>query len=329
MKRLLSYVPKGCDLLLRNPFLPPARIWTACVAAALLSLSFRLPAQQIALTMDDLPAHGPLPPDMTRMDVVHDVLQALGDAHLPPTYGFVNGIHVEEQPKDREVLDAWRAAGNPLGNHTWSHMDLNKHSLEEFKADLTHNEPLLAEEMGTKSGEDDWHWLRFPFLSEGDTPEKKAGVRQFLSTNGYRIAGVTMSFGDYLWNDPYARCSAKGDAAAISELEVTYLAAAREEALRQQALSKELYQREIPFVLLMHIGAFDAQMLPRLLAQYRAMGFSFITLQEAERDVFYKSDLHPEQPVGFANLASAAKAEHKTMPAGAKPQSANLDGMCR
>jgi hypothetical protein len=30
-------------------------------------------------------------------------------------------------------------------------------------------------------------------------------------------------------------------------------------------MSEQLYNRDIPYVLLMHIGAFDARMLPRLL----------------------------------------------------------------
>ncbi len=35
-----------------------------------------------------------------------------------------------------------------------------------------------------------------------------------------------MDFGDYLWNDPYARCVAKHDGAAIARLHDTYLATA-------------------------------------------------------------------------------------------------------
>jgi hypothetical protein len=48
-----------------------------------------------------------------------------------------------------------------------------------------------------------------------------------------------------------------------------------------------LYGREIPYVLLLHIGAFDAKMLPKLLQLFRDRGFTFITLEEAERDPVY------------------------------------------
>src|SRR5258707_9083410 len=108
-----------------------------------------------------------------------------------------------------------------------------------------------------------WHWFRFPFVAEGDAPEKNAGIRAFLAQRGYKIAAVTMSFGDYMWNEPYARCKAKGDEKALASLESSYLAAADDSLGYSREMSRALYGREIPYVLLMHIGAFDAEMLPR------------------------------------------------------------------
>jgi hypothetical protein len=75
-------------------------------------------------------------------------------------------------------------------------MNLNQHTVEEFEADVSRNEPLLGELM--KDQKDSWHWFRFPFLAEGDTPEKNAGIRAFLAQRGYKVAAVTMSFGDYM-----------------------------------------------------------------------------------------------------------------------------------
>jgi hypothetical protein len=46
----------------------------------------------------------------------------------------------------------------------------------------------------------------------------------------------------------------------------------------------------------MHIGAMDARMLPRLLAQYRAEGFQFTTLANAEADPVYAADVNPNLP---------------------------------
>src|SRR5579884_1255229 len=253
---------------------------------------------QIAFTFDDLPAHGPLPAGETRMEVISKIISALNNAHLPPIYGFVNGKWTETEPNDIAVLRAWHDAGNPLGNHTWSHMNLNQNKLEDFELEITRNQPVLSSLIKNE----DWHWFRFPFLAEGDTSEKKNGVRAFLAQHGYKIAGVTMSFGDYMWNEPYARCRAKGDDKSIAVLENTYLEAAKDSADYSRELSHRLYSRDIPYVLLMHVGAFDAEMMPRLLDVYREKGFQFVTLQQAESDKFYENDVNPQVPASADSL---------------------------
>ena len=281
-------------------------------------------AQQIAFTFDDLPAHGPLPPGETRIEVANQVIAALKRAHVPPTYGFINGVAVEQHPETVAVLAAWRAAGNPLGNHTWSHMNLNQHSLEQFEQDTEKNEPLLELQM---RGED-WHWFRFPFLAEGDTAVKKMGFRAYLAEHGYRIAGVTASFADYEWNEPYARCSEKGDAKGIRWLEKSYLAAAAEDIGYRKAMSEQLYGRQIPYVLLMHIGAFDARMLPRLLRLYEAHGFTFVSLEDAEKDPFYKYDANPKLLPGPDTLEGAMMEKHLPLPQ-KKDYQAELAAVCK
>jgi hypothetical protein len=130
-----------------------------------------------------------------------------------------------------------------------------------------------------------------------------------------------MSFGDFLWNDAYARCVAKGDAAAIAGLERSFLAAAQLEADRVKARAQARMGRDVPHVLLMHLGAFDARMLPRLLTLYEQRGFGFTTLAAAEADPFYAAatDLSlPGPSVPQPPSPSAA------IPADATPPAATL-----
>jgi peptidoglycan-N-acetylglucosamine deacetylase len=281
-------------------------------------------AMKIAITFDDLPAHGSLPPGTTRTEIAQKILTALRDAGMPPTFGFINGIGIEQHATDAAALEAWRAAAQPLGNHTWSHMDLNKHSLEEFETDASRNEVLLKQLM--KDG--DWRWFRFPFLSEGDTLEKRAGVRAFLKRGGYRIAGVTMSFSDYLWTEPYSRCSVKGDRKSIQALEDSYLSAADESIEYYRSISHTLYGRDIPYVLLLHVGALDAEMLPRLLKLYQSRGFTFVTLDEAEADEFYRNSMNLDLPPGIDTLEGAMAERGLSLPAHAS-FGPLLDVVCR
>jgi peptidoglycan-N-acetylglucosamine deacetylase len=284
---------------------------------------------ELAITIDDFPGQGPLAPGDTRLAVAKRVIAALKAAGAPPIYGFLNGVRDETAADPggpsaaAAVAPAWRAAGYPLGNHSWSHMDLHQHSAAEFEADVARTEPVLRREMGAE----DWRWFRYPYLREGDTPDKRAQVRRFLGARGYRIAGVTMSFADYAFNAPYVRCAARGDAAGVARLRRAYLQAAAAEAARARAMSRTLLGRDIRYVLLMHLGALDSRLLPELLAQYRREGFRLVTLAEAERDPFYAGDTRPGGPDRPDTLEGALQAGGETAPPAA--DTAWLDTVCR
>jgi hypothetical protein len=137
-----------------------------------------------------------------------------------------------------------------------------------------------------------------------------------------------MSFGDYRWNEPYARCKAKGDAKAITTLQETYLEAADKNIDYYRDLSHRLVGRDIPYVLLMHIGALDAEMLPKLLKLYRSRGFQFITLEQAEGDEFYRASTDLHLPPALDLLEGLAAERHSEFPP--PPQlSSEPESMCK
>jgi peptidoglycan/xylan/chitin deacetylase (PgdA/CDA1 family) len=243
---------------------------------------------------------------------------------LPPAFGFTNGVRTVQEAASTPALAEWVKAGYPLGNHTWSHMNLNEHTAEEFEADLMKNEPVLEK----AAPGSDWKWLRYPFLAEGGTAEKRAVVRAFLKTHGYRVAAVTMSFGDYAYNAPYARCLAKGDTARVRELEKAYLAAADASIEYDRSMANSLFGHDIPYVLLMHVGAFDARMLPRLIALYKSRKFSFVTLQQAEAHPFYSNDLDMNLPGDIDTLEAAMRARSLPLPPSPRP-TLSLDSLCQ
>ncbi|MGF7151255.1 peptidoglycan/xylan/chitin deacetylase (PgdA/CDA1 family) [Sphingomonas zeicaulis] len=246
----------------------------------------------LAVTIDDLPVHGPLPPGETPIGIARATIAALKDAHVPAT-GFVNGANVE--PGSAEVLAAWKAAGLPLGDHTFNHRGLSKVGAAAFIAEIDANASFLLSQPKR---------FRYPFLDEGEQLEDRDEVRAALAERGYKIAAVTMSFADFAYNVPYARCVTQGNEAAIADLESRYLDAARADAARARFNAKTVARREVPQVLLLHIGAFGARMLPRLLEQYRALGFRFVTLDEAQHDPFYAAT-DPALPGPTASLMMA------------------------
>jgi len=281
-------------------------------------------ALQVAFTFDDLPAHGPLPPGEFRPEPIRSILKTLKAEQMPPVYGFVNGFRTAQYPYQAELLREWIASGNPLGSHTWSHPSLDQSSAKKYIANIAENEPLLRK----VDPEGDWHWFRYPFLEEGNTLAKRDAVRADLMAHHYKIAEVTVDFGDYLWNDVYARCAAKHDEAAIGSLHDSYLATADEYITYSRTLSQRLYGRDIPYVLLLHVGAFDARMLPELIALFRERGFEFVTLPQAESDPAYSVDPKMAFPGGGLFIELVAAARKVDTPDATEPE-AELGRMCR
>jgi peptidoglycan/xylan/chitin deacetylase (PgdA/CDA1 family) len=296
-----------------------------CFLLGLLLFSVGLArGQQMAVTFDDLPAHGEMPAGITRLDIAQSILTTLKREQMPPTYGFINGKRVDEDASSVDVLKAWRAAGQPLGNHTWAHEDFDKETPEQFEADAAKDEPLLKQLMG----DEDWHWFRYPFLHEGDTVSKRRAARAWLAAQGYKIAEVNMDFEDALWNAPYARCVEKHDDAGIQWLHDSYLAVAGQYYGVFRQLSQIVYGRDVKYVLLMHVGAFDAKMLPELLALYRRKGVSFISLPSAIADPAYRDDPDIGEPTGGALLELMMQKKKLKFPPSSKPYK-ELDAICR
>jgi len=242
--------------------------------------------QKVAITFDDLPLNGDLPPGLTQVQIARNTVAVLKVRHLPAAYGFINAKRLEGDPDAAEALKLW-AATEPFGNHTYGHIDLNASPAEAFEREIEENEPaleLLAEK------DENWHWLRYPFLREGETVEKRRAVRAYLQAHGYRVAQVTLDWEDYLWNSAYARCAAKDDAQSIAWLKSSYLTIESSYLDLGRDLAKLVYGHDINHVLLLHLGAFSSAILPDALDLMQKKGFTFVTLEEAESDSVYEGD---------------------------------------
>jgi peptidoglycan/xylan/chitin deacetylase (PgdA/CDA1 family) len=259
------------------------------------------PRPEIAITIDDLPVHAPYPPSITPAQVSAQMIAAL-KAGSAPAYGFVNAVYLEKHPDTERVLEAWRSAGFVLGNHGWAHRHLSEMTDAEFEDELTKGEPVL----GKLGAGTDWRWFRYPFLDEGKDAQQRVASRQILAKHGYRVAAVTAGFSDWQFTEPYARCMAIGDRAAVAELEHIYMDAVRDSIAVNRETAQKLYGRDIPYVLLMHVSAMSAHMMRQVVQAYRDAGFRFVSLREAEQDPAYReyTDLNLAPPPSPGELAA-------------------------
>lgn len=243
-------------------------------------------AIKIAITVDDIPAHGTLPQGMNRYEIAKQYVDILKKHKVPGVYAFVVKGRADGSEDSLKAIKVWQEAGYILGNHTWDHPSLNKNPADLFIKAIDLNDEYLK----SVSGKDDWKYFRYPYLHEGDTLEKRNAVRKHLKEKGYKIAQVTIDFNDWAWNNPYARCLEKNDKKSIEWLKESYLKNATDNMLHSEEVTKKVFKKQIPHILLMHVGALDIQVLDQMLTDYEKQGVEFIPLTEALKDPVYETD---------------------------------------
>ncbi len=270
------------------------RIARAFLVTALLAsgLATRAAAQtgaaarrEVAVTFDDLPApYG----DLEEMRRVTSRLLESVRRNRVPAVGFVNERKLYargEMDARTELLRAWLDAGLELGNHTFSHINLQRVALGEYEEDVVRGETvtrMLLAERGLKL-----RYFRHPFLFTGTTPEYKRGLAEFLDGRGYTVAPVTVDNGDYVFAKVYYDAKKRGDAATAKRVADAYVPYMESVFEHFENLSAETFGREVKQTLLLHANEINADRFDELAAMLRRRGYAFVTLEEALKDPAY------------------------------------------
>ena len=131
----------------------------------------------VAITVDDLPFVSgnpqPLnPSDAKRAVQVNEkILRAFASQRIPAT-GFVIEQHVQELgiQVSTKILKGWIRPGFDLGNHMYSHPDVNSLSAEQVEQEITQGEATIRPLLESVSRKPTF--LRFPYNHTGDNKEK-------------------------------------------------------------------------------------------------------------------------------------------------------------
>lgn len=260
--------------------------------------------------------------------IAQSILDTLARHGITSAYGFVNGKTVEQNPGSESILWKWLAQGYSLGNHTYSHLSLNKSTPEEFFADLERGEDILEKlDPDPRS----WKVFRYPYLFEGNTLDKRRQVRRYLEQHYYTIAHVTIDADDWAYNPPFARCAEKHDNESLDTLHGLFVRGHLDELRRVRDLTQKTEHRDVPHVLLLHVGIADADALDSVLTVYEHEGAHWIDLRDALADPYYSFDPDLAATYGSAFPYRVAKAKGVTIEPStfARGLEERLDAMCR
>ena len=277
------------------------RLWSVFfVAICLVSTHQIAAAQSVALTFDDGPNLAAMP-QMSATQRNQAMLAALAKHELKGAL-FVTAGFGADTPAGYALAKAWSDAGHAIGNHTVHHPDLNSASvsLAHYQQEILACDKIISTFPGYQK------WFRYTYLREGDTPEKREGMRNFLREQQYRNAYVSLDTSDWRFNEKLLEVLKRDSQADVTEIKLAYLAHIKQRALAYRDLSYKLQGRDIPQVLLLHHNLVNALWLDDVITQFKAMGWTFVTPAQAFADPVYQ--LMPDRPrAGQSLLLSLAK----------------------
>ena len=245
--------------------------------------------RSVALTFDDLPKALDSGNLVDTRRTTSEILAAL-KRHRAPAIAFVNErqLHVPGEMDARiAILQQWVQAGFVLGNHTFSHPDLQTTPLPQYEDDVIHGEVITRRLM--RNAGPYQLYFRHPFTHTGPTKEVKDSFEQFLKTRGYKIAPFTVENSDYIFNKLYVEARKANDQPLSRRILAAYLEYNDAVFGFFEGLSRETFGREITQILLIHANDINADCMDEILKRLESRGYGFTTLDRALEDKAYET----------------------------------------
>jgi|SRR5579862_257850 len=268
-------------------------------------------ATEIAFTFDDPTTEGGA--NLQWQEINQRMLAALSGNNIKSIL-FVVGKRVNSDP-GRQLITAWDRAGHLIANHSYSHLNFNrsadtdadgpkKVTLADFEADALRNELLILPYRNFT------RLFRYPYFKEGDTVEKRDGMREFLKEHGYRIGRATIDASDWAINDRLVKRVEAQLHADLAGYRDFFLQHIWERAQFYDLLALRVLGRPVRHTVLLHHSPLNALFLGDLIAMFRNKGWTPVDAAYAYKDEVY--DRQPKiLPAGEGLIWALAKESGK------------------
>ncbi|HKF03221.1 MAG TPA: polysaccharide deacetylase family protein [Candidatus Sulfotelmatobacter sp.] len=281
---------------------------TAALRATRRASGLSKTSPEIAFTFDDPKTDSDA--GLTWREVNDRMLSALAKQNVKAIL-FVCGKRVDSAP-GADLISEWNGTGHLIGSHSYSHLNFNESpdasntggvTLDQFQSDALKNEPLIRGYRNFR------HLFRYPFFKEGDTAEKRDGMRSFLREHGYRIGRATIDASDWAID---ARMTKKNNTAHadLTGYRDFYLEHIWQRAQYYDSLVSRLMLAPVRHTVLLHHNALNALFLSDLMAMFRSKGWTLVDAEYAYQDAIY--DRQPKTlPAGESLVWALAKESGK------------------
>lgn len=236
------------------------------ICLVLLSFPVLAHKKTIAITIDDLPFVGEY-----RNFHLNMMMETMLQEQVPAT-GFI--IAKEVRTDNWDMLHKFREAGFGLGNHTFSHANLNKLTVSEYIQEIKKADSLLKPVM-TKP-----KYFRYPYLAMSNG-EKRNQILCYLAKKHYQVAPITIDSKDFAFNQRLLAVPELQRRDYLKELKPFYIDFIWQQTVKAEDHSQYHHNTEQAQILLIHANLLNAYVLPDIITLYKEQGYEFINLDDA------------------------------------------------
>ena len=256
------------------------------------------PAPQFSITMDDFFWQNPV--KLSSVERNEAILGTLKAQSIKAAL-FVVGRNVEKD-EGKQLLASWNSAGHMIGNHTYSHRELNSSNtdIKFYEDDILRAEALLTPFSQFRK------YFRFPALKEGDTAEKRDAIRAFLAQHGYRTGHVTVDNSDWAIDRRLTTRLQKDPNANVKPYRYFYLEHMWSRADYYDQLARRTVGYQVKHTVLVHFNLLNGLFLNDIIEMLKSKGWQPIDAAEAFKDPVFAAK--PKVlPAGESIIWSLAK----------------------
>lgn len=187
-----------------------------------------------------------------------------------------------------DIVSVWGEQGHRIGNHGNLHLNLNRKEVDlaDYLQDMQQGHNAFHQLQGFVPR------YRFPFLKEGNTLEKREGVRQWLAQHQYQSGAVSIDASDWYYNQLFLKYQQVKDHKSLDQLKRAYIFHLLDRANYYDQLAFKNIGRSPKHMLLLHVRAINAAWLADIIHAFKQQGWTFIDSDSAYQDAIYQVQLN-------------------------------------
>jgi len=205
-----------------------------------------------------------------------------------PAIGFLSGSMISDGeklfPVRANITRMWADAGLDVGLGGFKHIWLNNTPVDEYISNIEKNE-VVAKQITNRP----IHYFSYPYLNTGRTVEDKAKVEAWLASRSYTSVKYTFDNNEWMYSYAYDMARNDNDVNTMKEIREAYITYMGQMFDHYEAYSAEMFGRDIPQTMVLTPSRLITDTADEFFTLVSKRGYSFVTMDEAQSDVAYKT----------------------------------------